>query len=114
MELKVGVTLDPATSLITLEEILPDVDPALIMSVNPGFVGQSYIPSNTAKIRRLRTLIDSFGSNAWLEVDGGVKPGNAQKAVEFGADLPVAGSALFGGTDRAAENVSDYRERYHS
>lgn len=71
---KAGVTLNPATPLVTLEEILPDVELVLIMSVNPGFGGQSYIPASTAKIRRLRQMLDAIGSEADLEVDGGIKP----------------------------------------
>ena len=107
--IKAGVTLNPATSLTTLEEILPDVDLALIMSVNPGFGGQSYIPSSTAKIKRLRNMLDSIGSNAWLEVDGGIKPGNAREVVEAGATVLVAGSAVFGGANTVAENISAFR-----
>ncbi|MEW5938167.1 MAG: ribulose-phosphate 3-epimerase, partial [Chloroflexota bacterium] len=91
---KAGVTLNPATSLATLEEILPDVDLVLVMSVNPGFGGQKYIPSSTAKIRRLRQMLDSIGSNAWLEVDGGVNARNAAEIVQAGADALVAGSAV--------------------
>ena len=103
---KAGVTLNPATSLTALEEILPDVDLALIMSVNPGFGGQKYISGSTAKIRRLRQMLDSIGSNAWLEVDGGVHAGNAAEVVKAGADVLVAGSAIFGGTKSVAENVA--------
>lgn len=106
---KAGVTLNPATSLTTLEEILSDVDLVLIMSVNPGFGGQSYIPSSTAKIQRLRNMLDSIGSNVWLEVDGGIKPDNAREIVEAGADVLVAGSAVFGGPKTVAENVSALR-----
>lgn len=100
-----GVTLNPATSLTTLEEVLPDVDLALIMSVNPGFGGQSYIPSSTAKIRRLRAMLDSIGSKAWLEVDGGIKASNAAEVAQAGATVLVAGSAVFGGDKSVAENV---------
>ena len=103
---KAGVTLNPATSLTALEEILPDVDLALIMSINPGFGGQKYISGSTAKIRRLRQMLDSIGSNAWLEVDGGVHAGNAAEVVKAGADVLVAGSAIFGGTKSVAENVA--------
>lgn len=102
---KAGVTLNPATPLGTLEGILPDVDLVLIMSVNPGFGGQKYIPSATAKIGQLRRMLDAIGSKAWLEVDGGIKPDNAAEAVEAGADVLVAGSAIFGGTKSVAENV---------
>ncbi len=100
-----GVTLNPATSLITIEEVLPDVDLALIMSVNPGFGGQSYIPSSTAKIKRLRAMLDSIGSKAWLEVDGGIKASNAAEVAQAGATVLVAGSAVFGGHKSVAENV---------
>lgn len=106
---KAGVTLNPATSLAALEQILPDVDLALIMSVNPGFGGQKYIPSSTAKIRCLRQMLDSISSSAWLEVDGGVNAGNAAEVVQAGADVLVAGSAIFGGTNSVAKNVSALR-----
>jgi ribulose-phosphate 3-epimerase len=102
---KAGVTLNPATSLTTLEEVLPDVDLALIMSVNPGFGGQSYIPASTAKIKRLRAMLDSIKSKAWLEVDGGIKAGNAAEVTQAGADVLVAGSAIFGGDKSVADNV---------
>ena len=102
---KAGVTLNPATSLTTLEEVLPDVDLALIMSVNPGFGGQSYIPASTAKIKRLRAMLDSIHSTAWLEVDGGIKAGNAAEVVQAGATVLVAGSAIFGGNKSVGENV---------
>ena len=101
-----GVTLNPATPLSTLEEILPDVDLVLIMSVNPGFGGQSYIPGSTDKIRRLRGMLDAIGSNAHLEVDGGVKAGNVAEVTGAGADVIVAGSAVFGGSDSIAANVA--------
>ena len=106
---KAGVTLNPATSLTTLEQILPDVDLALIMSVNPGFGGQKYIPYATAKIRCLRQMLDSIGSNAWLEVDGGVSAGNVAEVVQAGADVLVAGSAVFGGVNTVAENIASLR-----
>lgn len=102
---KAGVTLNPATSLTTIEEILPDVDLALIMSVNPGFGGQSYIPASTAKIKRLRAMLDSIHSKAWLEVDGGIKASNAAEVVQAGATVIVAGSAIFGGDKSVGENV---------
>jgi ribulose-phosphate 3-epimerase len=107
---KPGVTLNPATPLVTLEEILPDVDLVLIMSVNPGFGGQSYVPASTAKIRRLRQMLDAIGSTADLEVDGGVKPGNAAEIVAAGANVLVAGSAIYGGSRTIAENVAAFRK----
>lgn len=106
---KAGITLNPATSFSTLEQVLPDVDLVLIMSVNPGFGGQKYIPSSTAKICCLRKMMNSIGSSAWLQVDGGIKPANANEVVQVGADVLVAGSAIFGGTKSVAENVSTLR-----
>lgn len=106
LKVKAGVTLNPSTPLAALEEILPEVDLALIMSVNPGFGGQKYIPSSTAKIRRLRQMLDATGSAAFLEVDGGVYAGNAAEIVQAGANVLVAGSAVFGGTKPVAENIA--------
>jgi len=99
---KAGVTLNPATSLTTLEEIVPDVDLVLIMSVNPGFGGQKFIPSSLKKIASARQLIDRTQSHALLEVDGGVKVDNAAQVLEAGADILVAGSAIFESQDYAA------------
>lgn len=107
--IKAGVTLNPATPLASLEEILSYADLVLIMSVNPGFGGQSYIPSSTAKIRRLRQMLDALGSSADLEVDGGVKPGNAAAIAAAGANVLVAGSAIFGGSQGIAANIVDFR-----
>jgi ribulose-phosphate 3-epimerase len=104
-----GVTLNPATPLSTLEEVLPLVDLVLIMSVNPGFGGQSYIPGSTDKIRRLRRMLDDLGSDAYLEVDGGVKIDNVQEIVDAGVTVVVAGSAVFKGKSIEA-NVKAFRE----
>jgi ribulose-phosphate 3-epimerase len=93
--LKAGVTLNPATPLVTIEAILPDVDLLLIMSVNPGFGGQRFIPGVLDKIRRARALIDGTGNAILLEVDGGVKVDNAGEIAAAGADILVAGSAIF-------------------
>jgi ribulose-phosphate 3-epimerase len=79
------------------------------MSVNPGFGGQKYIPASTTKIRQLRQMLDSIGSNAWLEVDGGVSARNAAEVIQAGADVLVAGSAIFGRAKSVAENVSALR-----
>jgi ribulose-phosphate 3-epimerase len=106
---RAGVTLNPATPLVMLEEILPLVDLVLIMSVNPGFGGQSYIPGSTEKIRRLRQMLDAIGSPAWLEVDGGIKLSNVRTVVEAGATAIVAGSAIFKGEKSIAENVAAFR-----
>ena len=106
---KAGVTLNPATPLSAIEPILPDVDLVLVMSVNPGFGGQSYIPGSTARIRALRAQLDALGTGAWLEVDGGVKAENVGEVVAAGADVYVAGSAVYGGGRSVAENVAALR-----
>jgi ribulose-phosphate 3-epimerase len=93
--MKAGVTLNPATPLVSIEPILPDADLLLIMSVNPGFGGQKFIHSVLNKIREARALIDRIGSRALLEVDGGVKVENAGEIAAAGADILVAGSAIF-------------------
>jgi ribulose-phosphate 3-epimerase len=84
-----------------VEEILPDVDMVLVMSVNPGFGGQSFIPSCLDKIRRLRAMIDQRGLSTQIEVDGGVHAQNAAEVIAAGADILVAGSAVFGAKDYA-------------
>lgn len=92
---KCGVTLNPATPLESVNQVLSLVDMVLVMSVNPGFGGQSFIPYSLDRIKRLRESIDDLGSKALIEVDGGVKPENASDIVEAGADILVAGSAVF-------------------
>lgn len=106
---KPGITLNPATPLNTLEEILPLVDLLLIMSVNPGFGGQQYIPGSTDKIRRARKILDAIGSTAVLEVDGGIKPGNAAEITAVGANVLVAGSAIFGGEQSITTNIAAFK-----
>ena len=101
-----GVTLNPATPLSSLQEILSDIDLVLIMSVNPGFGGQSYIEASTDKIRRLRGMLNAIGSSAHLQVDGGVKATNVAEVTGAGADVIVAGSAVFGGSGSVADNVA--------
>jgi ribulose-phosphate 3-epimerase len=96
---KAGVALNPATPLAAIDEILPELDYVLVMSVNPGFGGQSFIPSSLDKIRRLRTQIAGRGLAAKIEVDGGVDPGNVKALVEAGAEILVAGTAVFGKGD---------------
>lgn len=112
--IKAGVTLNPATPLSTLEEVLPDVDLVLIMSVNPGFGGQSYIPASTPKIARLRRMLDEIGSTADLEVDGGVNPATIAEVVAAGADVLVAGSAIFNRRASVADNVKELRQRCYA
>ena len=99
---KAGVTLNPATPLGSVEAILPDADLLLIMSVNPGFGGQSFIPSSLQKISQARAMIERVGSRALLEVDGGVKVENAAQIVQAGADILVSGSAIFSSRDYGA------------
>jgi ribulose-phosphate 3-epimerase len=99
---KAAVSLNPATSLTALDYILADLDMVLIMSVNPGFGGQAFIPSALDKIAKLRERIDELGLKTEIEVDGGVKPGNAAEITAAGADILVAGSAVFGAKDYAA------------
>ena len=108
--MRAGVALNPATSLTTLEEILPHIDLALVMTVNPGFGGQSYIAESTDKIRRLRRMLDAIGSPAYLEVDGGIDPERTREVVDAGANALVAGSAVFGGPGSVAENVAAFRQ----
>lgn len=107
---KAGVTLNPATPLSSLEEILPEVDLVLIMSVNPGFGGQSYIPGSTTKIARLRTMLDAIGSQADLEVDGGVNPATIGEVATAGATVLVAGSAIFNQRASVQQNVKQLRD----
>lgn len=97
-----GVVINPATPLGVLEEVLPMVDLILLMTVNPGFGGQEYIPSMTEKIKRLRRLIDSLDRPVYLEIDGGIGPQNIRETVDAGADMIVVGSAVFGRPDPAA------------
>jgi ribulose-phosphate 3-epimerase len=112
--IKAGVTLNPATPLVTIEDILPDIDLALIMSVNPGFGGQSYIPSSTEKIQRLRQMLDAIGSEAELQVDGGVKANNAAEVVGAGATCLVSGSGVFNKKASVAENIAELRKAFEN
>ncbi|MCY4530252.1 MAG: ribulose-phosphate 3-epimerase, partial [Chloroflexi bacterium] len=91
-----GVALNPATPVSAVEEILPDLDLVLVMSVNPGFGGQSFIESSVEKIEQVRRLLDERGSAAALQVDGGIGPDTAERVVRAGARMLVAGSAGFG------------------
>ena len=108
--LRAGVTLNPSTPLILLEEILPFVDLVLIMSVNPGFGGQDYIPSSTVRIARLRRLLDESGlGHVELEVDGGVSVQTAGEITRAGATILVAGTAVFNRQASVAENIAALR-----
>lgn len=97
--IKAGVSLNPATPLLSLDCILPDLDMALLMSVNPGFGGQDFIPSVMDKIRALRNMINERKLNILIEVDGGIKPENTKEIAEAGADMLVMGSAFFNSRD---------------
>ncbi len=96
-----GVVLNPATPLAMIEEVVNDVDYVLVMSVNPGFGGQKFIPSSIDKLRRLRELIRLRGARARIEIDGGIDSRNAADVVAAGAQILVAGSAIFGAPDPA-------------
>ena len=97
--MKAGVTLNPSTSVSTLEDLICDVDMVLLMSVNPGFGGQQFIENTIAKVRRLRKLIDDSGSHALIEVDGGVQHETAPRLVNAGVDVLVSGSYIFKAAD---------------
>jgi ribulose-phosphate 3-epimerase len=99
---RAGVVLNPATPIGTLEEILPEVDYVLVMSVNPGFGGQSFIPGSVDKIRRLRKTIDERGLSVQIEVDGGIDARTGPQVVGAGASVLVAGSSVFDGGDPEA------------
>lgn len=105
-----GVTLNPGTPLSTLAEVLPEADLVLIMSVNPGFGGQAYIPASTSKIARLRTMLDAIGSKAELQVDGGINTETAAQVVAAGATVLVAGSAVFNPKRPVAQNIQLLRD----
>ena len=97
-----GVVLNPATPLAMIEEVLREVDYVLLMSVNPGFGGQKFIPSTLDKLKRLKTMIRASGSHARIEIDGGIGPENAAEVVAAGAQILVAGSAIFNRPDPGA------------
>lgn len=99
---KAGVSINPATPVWTLDDILGDIDLVLVMSVNPGFGGQEFIPHTLEKLRLLRKKISGAGPPPLIEVDGGVKPGNAKEIAAAGADILVMGSAFFKSGDYAS------------
>ncbi len=105
-----GVAVNPATPLDTVRHVLPDIDLLLVMSVNPGFGGQAYIAGSTDKVRRARALLGEAGSDAELEVDGGVDAGNAGELVGAGATVLVAGSAVYRHELGAARGVEAIRQ----
>ena len=108
--MKPGVAMNPATPVEVLDYVMDDIDMILVMSVNPGFGGQSFIDSQLRKIEALRKMIEVTGRDIILEVDGGVKPDNAQAVISAGANALVAGSAVFkGGPDAYATNIAALR-----
>ncbi len=103
---KAGIAINPATPLSALEEVLPHADFILLMSVNPGFGGQKFITTSLDKLRRLRRMIDERGLNVKIEIDGGIDAANIKEIVEAGAEIIVAGSAVFGG-GKPTESVKE-------
>jgi ribulose-phosphate 3-epimerase len=104
-----GIALCPGTPLTTIEEIIPFIGNLLVMTVNPGFGGQTFIPATLDKIRRARALLDERNPSCRLEIDGGVKASNIGRIAEAGGDTFIAGSSVFDGSDRIAANVDDLR-----
>jgi ribulose-phosphate 3-epimerase len=104
-----GVALNPATPASALEEILPDLDLVLAMTVNPGYGGQAFIPAVLSKIAKLRAMIDSAGLSTELEVDGGIKATNVGAVISAGADVIVAGSAVYNDKISIAEAVTEMK-----
>jgi ribulose-phosphate 3-epimerase len=104
---KSGLVFNPATPLSYLDYVLDKVDMVLLMSVNPGFGGQSFIPATLDKLRQARKIIDDSGLDIRLEIDGGVKVDNIREIAEAGADTFVAGSAIFGAASESDANIYD-------
>ena len=105
-----GVAINPATPLASVTDVVPYIDLLLVLSVNPGFGGQSYITTSTAKVQNARALLDEMGSGAELEVDGGVDPGNVGEIQAAGATVVVAGSAVYGHVEGAGAGVRSIRD----
>ena len=106
---KAGIAINPATPLVLLEEALPYADFVLLMSVNPGFGGQRFVPTSLDKLRRLREMIDGRGLSTNIEIDGGIDLSNIAEIVSAGANIVVAGSAVYGG-GRPTESVKELIE----
>jgi ribulose-phosphate 3-epimerase len=105
-----GIALNPGTPLTAVAELIPFIGNLLIMTVDPGFGGQTFIPSMLDKIRRARALLDERNQRCRLEIDGGIRASNIARVVEAGGDTFVAGSSIFDGTDRVAANVEALRQ----
>lgn len=108
--LKAGVSLNPATPLNVLEYILADLDMILIMTVNPGYGGQTFIPNSLQKIKDLKTMVEKAGLNLDIEVDGGITTGNVKDVLEAGANVIVAGTSVFKGS--ISGNVSEFKKKF--
>ena len=105
-----GITLNPDTKLEKIVEVIPNVDLVLIMSVNPGFGGQEFVPATMKKIADVRMILDKTGSKTELEVDGGIKVSNVQSVVEAGASVVVAGSAIFSSGTTIENSIAEIRK----
>ena len=105
-----GITLNPDTKLEKILEVIPNVDLVLIMSVNPGFGGQKFVPATMKKIADVRKILDETESKAELEVDGGIKVSNVRSVVEAGASVVVAGSAIFSSGTTIEHNIAEIRK----
>ena len=108
---KPGVAINPATPPSAIEEIVAEVDMVLVMSVNPGWGGQKFISGAVDKIRRVRAMLDELGLDAEIEVDGGIAPNTARAVAEAGADVLVAGSAVYGGATAVADAIARIRAK---
>ena len=106
---RAGVAINPATPVSALSEIISSIDCVLVMTVNPGFGGQAFIPESLDKVRRMRAMLDAAGSQANIEVDGGVDEGNAAALVEAGADILVAGASIFNSDPAGASGEATRR-----
>jgi ribulose-phosphate 3-epimerase len=105
------VALNPDTSVRDIEQVMPEADLILVMSVYPGFSGQEFIPGTIAKVAEIRKKLDAFGSHAWIQVDGGVNVENVRSVKEAGATAFVAATAVFKHPQGAAAGIHDLREQ---
>ena len=112
LKVKVGVSLNPATPIAAIDEVLPDLDLVLVMTVNPGFAGQAFIPEVVGKIERLRRILDERGLSCELEVDGGISAETAPRVVQAGATVLVAGSAIFNRSESVAQAMDRLRASF--
>ncbi|MCA9859816.1 MAG: ribulose-phosphate 3-epimerase [Thermomicrobiales bacterium] len=110
LDVRAGVSINPGTPVVMIEEVLPLVDQILVMSVNPGFGGQSFIPGSLRKLQRIKELIDAVNPSCNLEVDGGIKASNIGKVRQAGVDMFVVGSGVFNDQASVADSVRALRE----